>query len=178
MNNISITTTATNAKISWTHSPNYIVYIVYYRKKGMAAWQITSTVNNFVTLSGLTPNTNYEVMTKTYCNNGVSGFSPVFNLFTTFNREERTLNGADGLTLRVYPNPNEGRFTVEVDAPAEETLALKLADITGRVVLSREENVRAGNNEIPVEINGYAPGVYLLQLDTDSGAKHVKVVLE
>ena len=75
--------------------------------------------------------------------------------------------------LTVYPNPiGQGRLTVRLPGPAA-TAQLRLLDSQGRLVLSREAAV--ANGQTSLEINGVAPGLYLLQA-TSGGATYVSKV--
>ena len=75
--------------------------------------------------------------------------------------------------LTVYPNPiGQGRLTVRLPGPAA-TARLRLLDSQGRLVLSREAAV--ANGQTSLEINGVAPGLYLLQA-TSGGTTYVSKV--
>ena len=69
-----------------------------------------------------------------------------------------------GVSLQVYPNPNEGRFMVET--PVE--VKIELFDISGKLILSK--NVQEGKTELRIE--EYGKGIYLLRLSNDSGLNH------
>ncbi len=73
-----------------------------------------------------------------------------------------------GLHLgRPWPNPASARamvpFTLSEDGPAR----LTAFDLLGRrVAVLMEGPQGAGNQEVPVDVSGWAPGVYLLELQT------------
>ena len=74
----------------------------------------------------------------------------------------------------VYPNPSRGQVTVLLNAPDNKSVTIRLIDLGGRVLQTRQVNVLAGNNSIPFDISNLAKGQYLISV----GEKSVKVVKE
>ncbi|MEM9260423.1 MAG: T9SS type A sorting domain-containing protein, partial [Bacteroidota bacterium] len=80
-------------------------------------------------------------------------------------------SGAAAGAMRVYPNPSNGRFTVdltEVGLSAEEKGELRLLDLHGRTILAR--SVTAVQPVLGLEWPRPRAGVYLLALLTSNGA--------
>lgn len=73
------------------------------------------------------------------------------------------LNSAD-LSMSVYPNPASFAITVEVNASEEKTIQLLLCDVYGKILLTDLALSKAGNTQIPVDLQGIAHGIYLVQL--------------
>jgi len=63
----------------------------------------------------------------------------------------------------VYPNPTSGKFTVTIDAVENGIVHFKLFNMHGDVVLLRQMDASAGNNDFRFDISGFAVGVYLLE---------------
>ena len=74
----------------------------------------------------------------------------------------------------VYPNPSRGQVTVLLNAPDNKSVTIRLIDLGGRVLQTRQVNVLAGNNSIPFDISNLAKGQYLISV----GEKSVKIVKE
>ncbi|MEO6168534.1 MAG: MopE-related protein, partial [Chitinophagales bacterium] len=68
------------------------------------------------------------------------------------------------ITMQVYPNPSSGLFHVNLDNIQEETVALQLSDLTGRLLFSRNEGVQQGNYESDIDLTQYNDGMYFLQI--------------
>lgn len=84
----------------------------------------------------------------------------------------KTLSGLD-----VFPNPSHGVFTVNMKFETAQNLSIKVLDITGRkVYLDFQNNQMALNKEL--NLSHLAKGVYLVQIETESGVATQKVVID
>jgi hypothetical protein len=72
--------------------------------------------------------------------------------------------------LMVYPNPSEG--IVHVNLPPDKISVLKVYDLTGRQVMTRE-----ATGLYQLDLSGRRPGLYLLQVHSEWGTEVVKVLL-
>ncbi|HAA13999.1 MAG TPA: hypothetical protein DCE41_20840 [Cytophagales bacterium] len=68
---------------------------------------------------------------------------------------------ASDLDLAVYPNPNQGSFTLQWSSTPTEDVTIELTNSLGQTVY-RHEGTIAGNHEITV--NDPSPGVYFLSI--------------
>jgi hypothetical protein len=76
----------------------------------------------------------------------------------------------DYITAHVYPNPTTGLLTVE----AEGIESIRLTNMMGQVLDWREYN---RSNVIVLNLNGFVPSVYLLEINTINGMVKRKVAL-
>jgi hypothetical protein len=74
----------------------------------------------------------------------------------------------------VYPNPSRGQVTVLLNAPENKSVTIRLIDLAGRTLQTKQINALAGNNSIPFDISNLAKGQYLISV----GEKSVKIVKE
>jgi hypothetical protein len=93
--------------------------------------------------------------------NGCSPTSAPFGFQSTAIDEKKN----EPLSARVYPNPTDGKFTVQLSNDDVKITSLTLNDILGNVVW-RENVADKNNNEIEVDITGMVPGVYFLNINT------------
>ncbi len=69
----------------------------------------------------------------------------------------------------VYPNPNDGSFTLSLDMTKNETAEMKVLDALGQVVDLRIFETRAGKQDFYIANKKFATGIYFIQLKTGNG---------
>lgn len=104
---------------------------------------------------------------------------PAFNMTSAFPYKlnvKAAPNGisvvAAGLDLNIFPNPNQGNFTVTISSATTVNGTLSVVDQLGRVLHTQNVDV-AGTKQIPLELSNIAPGAYLLEINA-GGARSVK----
>ena len=78
-------------------------------------------------------------------------------------------------SLKIFPNPNQGRFTVEL-ADFGGNITLYLYDITGRVVQETSQALEAGKTEL--QLKPLAAGTYFLQVKTQERLFVKKIIIQ
>ena len=76
-----------------------------------------------------------------------------------------TTTPANTSSLRIFPNPNPGSFTVELLQPATPGMTFRITDVTGRLVL--EKQTEAGSAQQTVSAETLSSGLYFLQVVAD-----------
>jgi len=66
---------------------------------------------------------------------------------------------------RVHPNPTAGAARVEVSAPADAFVTVRVFDVTGRVVATVAENALVAGRTLDFETTGMAAGLYLVRAE-------------
>jgi phosphatidylserine/phosphatidylglycerophosphate/cardiolipin synthase-like enzyme len=78
----------------------------------------------------------------------------------------------------IYPNPNNGNFMLSYTAVRNETVNIKLYDMIGHLVYSRELKVNNGFNPIEINTPSLNKGIYLFEVVTDNGKQTNKLVIQ
>ena len=65
--------------------------------------------------------------------------------------------------LQLYPNPNEGNFTVEFTASAGTLVQFYITDITGKIVFNSQSTATKGLNRVNLQVNDLQKGFYILK---------------
>jgi hypothetical protein len=84
-----------------------------------------------------------------------------------------------GFPMHVFPNPATEAVKVNYILPAASDVTLNMYSIDG--VLVRSEylgNKPGGSNQAELDIDGLAPGIYLVSVQTQSGVSTKRVVVE
>jgi hypothetical protein len=82
------------------------------------------------------------------------------------------LNHANDYTS-VYPNPVVDQLMVAYTSTNVKNIALKLYDATGKLLINKTIAVTKGSNTIPVDMNGFASGIYQLQVVDTKGKMQI-----
>jgi len=65
---------------------------------------------------------------------------------------------------RLYPNPNQGQFTMEVQAKSHENLQVEIVDLAGRVLHRQSMHVEPGLQRLEIGSLNLSNGLYLVKL--------------
>jgi hypothetical protein len=91
-------------------------------------------------------------------------------------------NGKVGITgvsdFVVYPNPTSGAATVAFQLPAEEPFVFQMFDTAGRLVYSHKGLGIEGENILPLRLEGVASGLYLLDIQSETGKMQQRLMLQ
>jgi len=80
--------------------------------------------------------------------------------------------------LRVYPNPATSIATVAFDAKQGIKYEILVRDLAGKSIIRESAVTKAGENKVPLNMDKYANGAYLVTLLTAEGYKTVKLYKE
>ena len=64
--------------------------------------------------------------------------------------------------FRIYPNPNNGDFTIELATPAKQEMSMVIMSLTGQHLF--EKQAVSGNGTQTIEANYLPGGMYFLQM--------------
>jgi hypothetical protein len=66
--------------------------------------------------------------------------------------------------FNIYPNPSDGKFTIEAFIPAREDVQIQVMNSIGQVIAAKELEQATGAIKEHIDIEGYAEGIYMLRL--------------
>ena len=92
----------------------------------------------------------------------------------TFGINENNLN----IGVSVFPNPNNGTFTVKLSSENNESVKMQIRNIIGEVILSQEELSINGEFVKVIDISNYAEGIYFLVLENNNKVLTEKIVVQ
>ncbi|RYE18013.1 MAG: T9SS type A sorting domain-containing protein [Sphingobacteriales bacterium] len=80
--------------------------------------------------------------------------------------------------LHIYPNPNNGTFTLQCSNIWQQQVSAELRNVLGQIVWTQILPVENGKLNQVIRTSNLPKGVYYLQLKTENGSKVQKVVIE
>ncbi len=110
------------------------------------------------------------VVTDTVC--GTTD-SILQNIFTDVSLNELELAGK----VEVYPNPNSGKFNVNLDLVGGQDVQLALTNTLGQIVYRKDLGRVGGHVETELNIEGLVPGIYYLRIQGNGKSKSVKITI-
>jgi PKD repeat protein len=80
-------------------------------------------------------------------------------------------------TLSLFPNPNDGTFTLSFDFTKAKDVTVEVLDVTGRVIYSDKENDVVNYNK-QIGLENAQSGMYLVRIITNDGVVTEKIVVQ
>ena len=80
--------------------------------------------------------------------------------------------------VNVYPNPNTGKFMIELNIPESRYVEINLYNLIGEVIYNETLTNFIGSYQKEIDLQKYAKGIYNLKVIFDRGVVNRKVVLE
>jgi len=82
------------------------------------------------------------------------------------------------LDCLLYPNPNNGNFTIDYVSDRDKNLIINISDITGKVIAVENWKVNTGFNQHTTDISNKAKGIYFVKIISNDGNVVIKTVLK
>jgi len=79
--------------------------------------------------------------------------------------------------VSVYPNPTSGMTTVELNGLTDETIKIRIIDLTGKLVKEQSWSVTTGSNFTQVDMTSAPAGVYHVEFDSEYKFKSQKIII-
>jgi hypothetical protein len=118
-----------------------------------------------------TPHPNCRIMVEPV-GNIYYAISSGFSIVPSLNTENFDLTN-----LSIYPNPNNGNFTVAFDSQSDKNVVIEVHDISGRKVYSKNYP-KAGVFIQELQLEKKASGIYLVTVDNGNAKIVKKIVID
>ncbi len=130
--------------------------------------------NMAVLTDGLDPLTTYAFRVKTVCYDEIGDISAPsgWYYFTTLGR----MGDANG-AVSLYPNPNNGTFTINVSGYEGNAFNLQVLSATGQVVYSSAIDVTGSNHSEVIALGDVPAGMYQVSLRNEQHAINYSIVV-
>jgi len=81
--------------------------------------------------------------------------------------------GADGSVVTIYPNPATDILNVDVASVSEAQVQINILDMSGRVIQSKQTVSQKGLNNVRINLNNMASGIYVVQIVENNNVTHI-----
>jgi len=81
-------------------------------------------------------------------------------------------------SIGVFPNPNNGTFSVSFETKTEQNIQIQILDMLGKVVYSKEVKNFTGKYNGVIDAKGIAKGVYMLDVKYQDKPYYTKLVIQ
>ena len=115
--------------------------------------------------------------TATYIYTDVNGCDGNAAVTITVNACTGVVESTSENSLNVYPNPNNGAFTITAGANLEE-LKIEVLDLQGRVVFSATENQVQSGFTKQIQMENAAEGIYIVRMTGNGELQMVKITVQ
>jgi hypothetical protein len=85
---------------------------------------------------------------------------------------------APDAVVNMYPNPTNGNTFLTLNLVQTQDVQVIITDVTGRIVASRSYGELAGAWTLPVSTEGFAAGVYNVQVRTGNNVETKRLIVE
>ncbi|NNF02047.1 MAG: T9SS type A sorting domain-containing protein, partial [Bacteroidia bacterium] len=94
-----------------------------------------------------------------------------------FGGSAKSINDYEVFEYNLYPNPNNGTFTVNIVSPQSiDRVNMTLLNILGEEIKVETKSLKIDENRFEYDISDLHPGVYFLQIVSDGQKKTIRVV--
>ncbi len=80
--------------------------------------------------------------------------------------------------LSLSPNPSSGTTTLNLFSGNTATATISISDLSGRIIAQSSHTTTPGDNQIPINTQQFAPGLYLVKVSTEWGIEVMKMLVE
>jgi len=153
--------------INWDAVDGATSYLVRYRPEGLGAFTEVAAAMNTATITGLDPETEYQVQVRAFCKADNSIFS-VFSsglLFTT------DAPPSSNFVMKSFPNPFVQNTTISLTGATSNYATLGLYNMEGVQVRTIYQGALSAEQDYKFELNGgnLQKGLYFYKLITQEG---------
>jgi PKD repeat protein len=108
-----------------------------------------------------------EIVARAFDNvcEGLPSVSKQTWIRSTLGMDEQT-----GLMLRIYPNPNNGLFTLDLSSKEHTKVAISIYNILGKIVYDERSLIIPQSTAKTLDLRKLPQGIYYLKLENDHGA--------
>lgn len=131
--------------------------------------------NSYALIDKLDPLTTYAFRVKTVCYDDLGDISvpSPWYYWTTLGR----LDGEVEANVSLYPNPNNGAFTLNINGLENTALTLNIVNALGQVVYSQNLDINSAAYTQYISLDNVTPGMYQVNLSNEQQNINYSIVV-
>lgn len=171
----------TRVRIRWDANANTYKNIVRYREIGTATWLVKGNTpgNNFIYITGLNSNANYEYRVRARCNDDTfSAYSDKYFFSTNPNNQVRLMNEEENNInqINIYPNPIREQLNINYSSATESETIISIMNISGKTVQQQITDVNQGANTLQMNTSSLPKGYYIISIQNNGQVHSQKFI--
>lgn len=87
-------------------------------------------------------------------------------------------NSDNKISSSIYPNPNNGVFTVNLQSVKDQNFTIKVLNILGQTVYKRTFVHLSGIYSDPIQLTSVSNGIFFLQIESESTIYKQKIIIQ
>lgn len=99
-----------------------------------------------------------------------------FNYIVSPNPAINEFDFAPNFGIILYPNPNDGKFIVEIEGNLKDDIRLSIMDITGKEIYEKEYQKPLHKRADKYNLTAHPDGIYILKLKSGSSILYRKIL--
>ena len=149
--------------VTWTTSSNATSYDIY-RNGNLYAPDLTG--NSFLNTYLITAGTSYTYSVRAKNANGTANNSNGTLSKTAIScSSAKMANDTDSLAeIKLYPNPNDGKFTLSMNKQMASKASYVIYDVTGKLIQSKQLDDKEMHSDIEIDISNFPSGIYMVNI--------------
>jgi hypothetical protein len=80
--------------------------------------------------------------------------------------------------MTVFPNPNDGRFVLEMNGQPVDNLNLRLFNVLGQQFYQEKVDFSTGHLNKEIRLNQLISGLYLLEISAENSSVYRKIIIK
>jgi len=159
--------TSQSITLSWDIVPNSS-YNLIYKNVESDIWFTYTTEYPLAILNGLPACSNFEWYMEINCPTGLTSSSSQIENFETLGENCRLPSTQLLSELSIYPNPSINYIEVQFKSKNDEAYWASIINSAGTIVQKFDGNIKAGINNLNLNISNFEAGVYHIQIHTEN----------
>ncbi len=158
--------TTTTATVTWVPTPDDLKYKVGYKKSGDTGYTqilINAPASSYELMS-LVAGSNYKATVKTKCAGGWTNWTPKEDFTTLSSFDSANARMQEENTFSIYPNPVNDLVNVMYQADTNNKINIKVFDIFGKVLMSKNVTTHAGHNSVQLDVSQLNSGSHYVRI--------------